>query len=143
VTSAATTHANGTRTGLIAATAIVLLFDIPWLTFRAHSHWGRIGWIPFLSPPVRIADCLQNVLLFLPLGWFAVNDRRGIAAAGAIGLALSLSCELAQVYSHNRFPSVTDVVCNLMGTVIGAAAWRVSTRGARGARYAGERDSSP
>ena len=112
------------RAGLIAATAVVLLFDIPWADYQTHSHWGGVGWIPFVAPPVRIVDCLQNALLFMPFGWFAGTERRRILTAGALGLGLSLLCEFTQVYSHNRFPSATDVVCNVMGTVIGAAAGR-------------------
>jgi glycopeptide antibiotics resistance protein len=41
-----------------------------------------------------------------------------IIAAG-IGIALSLSIELYQVYCHNRFPSIFDVITNLAGAVLG------------------------
>jgi VanZ family protein len=40
--------------------------------------------------------------------------------AAGVALALSLAGEAVQIYTHSRFPSATDVVCNVIGAVAGA-----------------------
>jgi glycopeptide antibiotics resistance protein len=42
-----------------------------------------------------------------------------VLIAAGIGIALSLSIELYQVYCHNRFPSIFDVITNVAGAVLG------------------------
>lgn len=105
---------------------LILLVLLPWRDFQGHTHWSKVAWIPFVSPPVRLRDIVANILLFAPLGaTAAVTFGRGhVAAAALLGVALSLVGESAQLYSHSRFPSATDVVCNAVGTVLGAYAMR-------------------
>jgi glycopeptide antibiotics resistance protein len=63
-----------------------------------------------------------NTLLYVPSGAFSGRlFRRPLLMAFGLSLALSLTAELAQVYSHNRFPSATDVTCNVAGAVLAAA----------------------
>ncbi|MEK6640616.1 MAG: VanZ family protein, partial [Nitrospirota bacterium] len=63
--------------------------------------------------------------LFLPLGYVlrrlltSSSPLRQLLIAAGIGTTLSLSIELYQVYCHNRFPSIFDVITNVIGTVIG------------------------
>lgn len=40
-----------------------------------------------------------------------------------MALFVSLLCEWAQVYSHGRFPSATDVTCNVGGAALASAAY--------------------
>ena len=124
------------RASLVAAVALIAAAVIPWNDFQGHTHWQKVGWIPFVSPPVRVRDIVANTLLFMPLG-AAVVLNRGRAAlraslviAALAGAALSLSAEFLQLYSHTRFPAATDVVCNTAGAALGA----FIARGARGAR---------
>lgn len=96
-----------------------------------HSHWARVVWIPFLSPPYRAFDIVANTLLYVPLGssltvGLGRGGRRGWAVVGLAGL-LSVGTEWTQLYSHGRWPSLTDVSCNVLGAWVGwllLAAWR-------------------
>ena len=78
-------------------------------------------WIPFVTPPVTVVDILVNVALYLPFGYWltrwAGRRRAGLAVASA-GV-LSLATEWTQLYSHSRFPSLTDVTCNIIGSLLG------------------------
>jgi glycopeptide antibiotics resistance protein len=113
--------------------AVILLIAFPWYSFQGHAHWGHVRWIPFVSPPVSLRDMVLNVLLFMPFGAALTHRLRGwrpapvIAVAAA--LALALSAETAQVYSHGRIPSTTDLITNVAGAGAGAIlARRRSTR---------------
>ena len=108
---------------------IALAGTLPLTNFVGHSHWEYIQWLPtadnFRSRRF-LFDIVANVALFLPLGYLldrslsTTTARRSLfLAAGAAGL-LSLSMEWFQVYCHNRYPSPTDVVSNVTGSLIGA-----------------------
>lgn len=68
------------------------------------------------------AEFLLNVALFLPLGASLVwprGSRRDIVGAMALGGALSLAIELAQVFIPGRYASLGDLVANTAGAGIG------------------------
>jgi glycopeptide antibiotics resistance protein len=114
------------RTSLILTTGLIVLVVFPWGDFQGHTHWQKVGWIPFVSPPVRLFDIIANALLFMPFGAaLMVNSgrrgRKALAVATLAGTALSFSGEAAQLYSHARFPSATDLVCNTFGAFLGAS----------------------
>jgi glycopeptide antibiotics resistance protein len=77
---------------------------------------GRLGSIP---------DIVQNVVLFMPLGFFWARSwpRRSLLASGALaallGFALSLTVEILQTMSEVRTPSATDLVTNTLGAGLG------------------------
>lgn len=99
-----------------------MVADFPWGDLQNHSHWSKVRWIPFVSPPVRLEDMALNTLLCAPIGGLCGRlCRRPLLTAFGLSLALSVTAEWSQVYSHNRFPSATDVTCNVAGAV--AAAW--------------------
>ena len=109
--------------------ALIAAIIVPWRDLQDHSHWANVGWIPFVSPPIRIFDIAANLLLFAPLGASAaLAFRRGVVAAAVLSLAVSLGGEYVQLYSHSRFPSATDVVCNVSGAVLAALARRRAQR---------------
>ena len=87
-----------------------------------HSHWSRVQWIPFVTPPIKLIDIVVNILLYMPFGYWFVRaggrQRTGLAAVCAA--ALSLVTEWTQLYSHSRFPSLTDVTNNIIGSALGA-----------------------
>jgi glycopeptide antibiotics resistance protein len=117
----------GRRIALVLAVALIILALPPWRGgFVDHPHWSRVAWLPFVSPPVIATDIVRNVLLFLPLGAAIAANRRSrpVHYAAAIALLMSLAGELAQLYSHTRFPSATDVTVNVGAAA--AAAWFVS-----------------
>ena len=123
---------NGYRGQLLWAAA-VLLATLPLGDFQNHTHWYKVGWIPFVTPPVRVGDILGNVAMYVPFGLLQkrLSTRAktvGIVAGDA--LLLSFFCETTQLYSHTRFPSSTDLVCNVLGAFIGAR-WRWALGDAR------------
>lgn len=88
--------------------------------------------------PDSLDDVASNILLYLPLGFFAFYSiqRRTVAAiagAAAAGFALSLVVELVQFYDLGRFQELTDIGSNTVGALLGAA----------GAAAARRRISSP
>ena len=44
-----------------------------------------------------------------------------ICEAALVGLVLSVTCELYQVFSPVRFPTMTDVLMNTIGALAGAS----------------------
>jgi glycopeptide antibiotics resistance protein len=113
---------------------VIVAIVVPWGDFQNHTHWSKVVWIPFVSLPWRISDAIANVLLYMPFGyWYARQSRRQGAGWRAIVLAavLSFSTEYAQLYSHSRFPSLTDVTCNLLGAYAGLHVANLRHRNAR------------
>lgn len=113
--------------GLFLSVLLIVSLTFPLDVFDvAHSHWARVAWIPFVTGIVPPLDLILNVALYLPLGYFAPG-RTGRKAAGwglSLGLMLSMGMELAQVWSHRRVPSMTDVAMNVTGAGLGVwLAW--------------------
>lgn len=73
-------------------------------------------------------DIVQNVLLFIPFGFLGCVSLAGPPARAArlgivlLGAALSLSVELAQLYTLTRWPALSDVLFNTLGAAVGVAA---------------------
>ncbi len=113
---------RGSRWPLVAAIGLILLVVVPWRSYQDHTHWARVQWVPFASPPVKVSDIVGNILLYVPLGVTAVRRRGAAGALLVTGVAflLSMATEFTQVYSHGRFPSAGDVTCNVVGAWIGA-----------------------
>jgi VanZ family protein len=107
---------------------IIVLCSFPW--WIESPQWGRVRWIPLLdvlrSPYRLLRDTIANCFLYIPLG-FAYARVRGtpgvklISEAALAGLLLSVTCELYQVFSPVRFPSMTDVLMNTIGALAGAS----------------------
>lgn len=81
------------------------------------------------SFPYDLSDCVSNVLLYLPLGFFAALSlgRRPphwarITAGTFFGAALSLAVELIQTFDATRASSVWDFSSNTVGALLGAVA---------------------
>jgi VanZ family protein len=111
--------------GWILLTLVLCTF--PW--WIDAPQWWRIRWIPLLdvwrSPHRLLRDAIANCLLYLPLGFAyvrvrAVGGMTSIFEAGVAGLLLSGMCELYQVFSPVRFPTMTDVLMNTVGALLGA-----------------------
>ena len=111
------------RIGFGVWAAAIVAATVPWHDFVGHTHWQKVQWIPFVSPPVRLVDIVVNLLLYAPLGYefiraSASRSRRWHALT--LAASLSLAIETSQLYSHSRFPSLQDVVCNVAGAWLGA-----------------------
>jgi glycopeptide antibiotics resistance protein len=105
--------------------ALIVALVVPWRDMQHHTHWGKVRWIPFVSPPFASFDMLGNILLYVPFGYGFVRAqplaRRRVLVFAAL---LSVLTEWTQVWSHLRFPSLTDVSCNLLGAWCGMIAAR-------------------
>ena len=111
------------RIGLAAWSALIVAGTVPWADFVGHTHWQKVQWIPFSSPPVRVRDIVGNVAFYFPFGYFlmtAFPSRARVWHAVLLGGALSFILEWSQLYSHWRFPSVQDLLCNIVGSSAGA-----------------------
>ena len=88
-----------------------------------HTHWQKVQWIPFVSPPVKLIDIVVNVWLYVPFGYTLARASRTRGRAWhavALAAVLSIGVEWSQLYSHSRFPSVQDVLCDVLGAWAGA-----------------------
>src|SRR5271155_3932479 len=119
------------RMTAITAGIVALIVYGSLFPFRFHGHALPEG--PFralLSTSFRSdrGDVISNVLLYLPLGFFAtLSLRRGPVALRALigaiaGLALSVGIECVQFYDLGRVPSMADVGANGCGALLGALA---------------------
>jgi glycopeptide antibiotics resistance protein len=112
----------GARGLLLVWIGVIAFLVIPWGRFQLHPHFQQIQWIPFVSPPIRPRDIVLNTVLYLPLGYWHLKQGgpSSLWRTGAFALALSVGTEFTQIFSHGRFPSATDVVCNTLGALWGA-----------------------
>ena len=106
-----------------ATLAGVIVLTFPW-DLQDHPHWYKVAWLPFVTGVVRPHDLLLNAALYFPVGFAIPIPSRRMRVASAVGLAVVMSglLELAQVWSHVRFPSATDIVMNVLGSIVGAVA---------------------
>jgi glycopeptide antibiotics resistance protein len=103
--------------------AVILAATIPWTSLVDHTHWEKVQWVPFRSPPIKLFDVVVNVLLYVPFGYQFVRAFPTRARAWhvvALAGVLSFAIEASQLYSHSRFPSVQDLLCNVAGSWVGA-----------------------
>jgi glycopeptide antibiotics resistance protein len=112
---------------------LIVVVVVPWGTLGSSPHWERMAWIPFVSAPVELGDMVSNGLFYVPYGFLGVlnigKTQTAIRVATGSALALSLATELTQVFSASRFPSMTDVACNVVGAFVGAQ-WAYRQRSA-------------
>lgn len=97
----------------------------------------KISWIPFFDPlggPNR-KDALMNILVFLPFGVisFLSNSasskiRRPVLVATLLGGALSFTVETVQIGLPSRHPSISDLLMNATGALLGALSARAFQR---------------
>jgi len=113
---------------------IILGSSYPWLL--GTPQWGRIRWIPFLDvlhSHRLLGDVIVNFFLYVPLGFSYARVRSStgiklIFEAGLLGSLLAVSCEFYQVFSPVRYPSMTDVLTNIIGALAGASIAGVMSR---------------
>jgi len=126
------------RPALLAWLAVVVLATFPWTSLTSHPHWGRVRWVPF-TDIVKPQDLLANLVLYFPLGVLvagrSASGPRVALQAALAAVLVSSATEAAQVYSHGRWASLTDVVTNVLGAMAGLTwargrrAWRHARQG--------------
>jgi len=92
------------------------VLNIPWR--YDDFQWNRSFFI----------DVAINVVGFIPFGFFCAgllvkthkfNISSNYVITVLLGFGLSLAIELMQVYLPTRDSSLTDVICNVLGTIMG------------------------
>jgi hypothetical protein len=107
---------RGRRWLLVGMAALPILL----LTLHPAGRSVAVGWTLGFGGREALAEILQTLLLFIPLGAaLALTGRRPLAAT-LLGAALSLAIEIIQQAIPGRDPNVGDIVCNTIGTAIGA-----------------------
>ncbi|MDB5047930.1 MAG: hypothetical protein JWO30_1001 [Fibrobacteres bacterium] len=112
---------------MVYGTTFPFKFNLDWHGFIAETH--RINWrvLGGVEGNLIVSDIIQNILLFIPfgfLGYFSLIYKRSsankirIVLAGAV---LSASVEFLQIFSPSRYPALSDIVFNTLGTAIGLA----------------------
>lgn len=87
----------------------------------------RINWraLGGTAENLFISDIVQNILLFLPfgfLGYFSLVYKSSWArkaAVVALGASLSAGVEFLQIFSPVRYPALSDLIFNTLGTALG------------------------
>jgi hypothetical protein len=103
--------------GIAFATLFVLV-----ATLRPGGTDVAEGWsVNLTSGDNALAELIQNLCLFIPLGVFLT--LAGVRPLAAIGLSalLSFGVEFTQQYIPGRDPSVGDIICNTASGAIGVA----------------------
>jgi glycopeptide antibiotics resistance protein len=106
---------------------LIIVSGVYHTDFVAHSHWEFVKWLPPVDEIRTVEfwlDLLVNVLLYVPFALLYLQRSVTVTRALALGVVLMglvLSCgiELYQVYSHNRRPAPSDILCNVTGTWMG------------------------
>src|SRR5207247_7450271 len=88
------------------------------LRTRAHDLTLRRSYSP-ASADAALADLIQTLILFIPLGVSLTLPRVLPGRVVAIGGLLSFTAEFLQQYIPGRDPSVGDIVSNTISTALG------------------------
>ncbi|MRG60442.1 VanZ family protein [Agromyces sp. CFH 90414] len=89
--------------------------------------------VPF-DAAYTVIEFGANIALFVPLGLLLVLAVRGMPVWGAalIGALTTCVIEVVQLAIPGRFSTLSDVIANTLGTVLGAAiAWAALRRRSR------------
>ena len=126
----------GWSTATLFALVAVLACTLFPFHFSVRDPPFRSVWDVLLIPigPDTTPDVVENVLLFLPLGFAMAGyfTHRGITTLAAItgvlllSLSVSYSIEVLQLFMPGRFTSLTDVLSNTVGAGLGVlchSAW--------------------
>ena len=120
------------RVLLIVIALIVYGSLYPW-DFHSAQLAGSPLWVLIHSWPTAIdrfliRDIAVNLLIFMPAGVFGFlalrqNFRPAFAVTMTVlvGVVLSSSIEMIQLFDDARECSLSDVVCNVSGTVLGVS----------------------
>lgn len=97
---------------------------VVWLLAMAFATLRPLGWltpVPFWSfytTTMAATDIVQNVVLYLPLGWTAQRARWPLWRTAVTALAISGAVELAQHWIPGRASTASDMACNALGAVL-------------------------
>jgi len=112
--------------------ALVVLIGIAGIvvaTLHPSGHTTDQSWnLNLWSGEAALAELLQNLILFVPLGIGLALLGVPILPAMTFGALLSFSVEFTQQWIPGRDPSVGDILCNTISTAIGVALVKLAPR---------------
>lgn len=88
---------------------------------RIDFLWSYRAWLS--GQPGMLSQIYLNILLFVPFGlltYAALTGKRKGALTAILGIVLSISIELLQLYFHRGTFELDDILNNTIGTIIGA-----------------------
>lgn len=89
--------------------------NINLIPFRSISPYLRN-----ITEPYAFKNIIANILVFIPLGFFASNkNSKNVFKALIICLGVILSIELIQLFFKIGFFDVDDIILNFIGSLIG------------------------
>jgi hypothetical protein len=99
----------------------VALLAILVATLTPAAEGARVdgGFLCVLCASASAANLIRNVILFLPLGFFAFGVRPGLWAVTLAGAVVSGSVELLQAFIPGRNPMLLDLLANTAGAGTG------------------------
>ncbi len=103
-------------------------FEFSFSKEQVISRIENFSWVPFFRADGSrhsLTDIVQNILFFIPFGFFGVlsfarNKFFALFLVTFFGFLISLNVEILQLFTESRNTSLTDLVCNTLGTGIGA-----------------------
>lgn len=99
----------------LAAILFLTLTPVPEWQWQPGKHFD----LCVLCTASAVPDFWENILLFLPTGIALAFRRYRLCSAVLFGALLSLAIEMTQFIIPGRDPSLQDIVCNTLGTLIG------------------------
>lgn len=124
---------------VVAAVLVAYVAGLLYLTLLIPFSYGpgdRLNLVPFkmMADDYRaggsrfVVNFLGNIGVFGPIGLalpIVLGPRFGAVRVTLIGMALSLSIEVAQWISGYRVADVDDVILNTVGTALGYASFAI------------------
>lgn len=121
---------------LSARAAVTRTAATVWLAVTLYETLRVIGFghpVPFwgfFAETMAGVDYVQNVVLFLPMGWIANRGRWGVWRTALAAALLSGAIEFAQQWIPGRTSQASDIICNTVGAALGW--WLAAGVSARG-----------
>lgn len=119
--------------GVLSFTGIPSLLDIVQNRFDIITPAGlnfppdEINWLPFFWLTEGVRPYIQNILLFVPLGFMLPwiwGKYEVLWKTVLSGFTLSLLIELSQLF-NSRITDIDDLLMNTLGALIGWAMFRL------------------
>ena len=117
------------RLWLCSIAMIIIGSTFPWTAIQPHPVWDHVQWIPFtvVTSLRRLAlDIVINVGMYMPFGYLGVSILSSqsrltrIVFVTIMALILSMGIEVYQFFNPYRYPTVTDIIMNVSGAIVGA-----------------------
>lgn len=119
--------------------SLILLISVVgliiWITLLSRTPKDRqVYLIPFASyvkaaegKMVWLVENIENIIMFLPIGFFAQSITQRIKRTVMGGFGFSLCIELMQFVTQRGCLEIDDLIHNTLGTYLGAILYLIIT----------------